>query len=134
MSEIISTIDQHRGNGASHHNGNGVAPRHSSSRPLRIAQLATLYESVPPKLYGGTERVVSYLTEELVRRGHDVILFASGDSKTSARLFPGWSEALRLAGLAQVANSGMGMHLSTPNSSTSFMRTLTIGVFRSPGW
>lgn len=53
---------------------------------MRIAQVAPLYESVPPKLYGGTERVVSYLTEELVRKGHDVTLFASGDSVTKARL------------------------------------------------
>jgi glycosyltransferase involved in cell wall biosynthesis len=55
-------------------------------RRLRIAQVAPLYESVPPHKYGGTERVVSYLTEELVRLGHDVTLFASGDSATSARL------------------------------------------------
>jgi glycosyltransferase involved in cell wall biosynthesis len=55
---------------------------------MRIAQVAPLYESVPPKLYGGTERVVSWLTEELVRMGHDVTLFASGDSETSARLVP----------------------------------------------
>src|SRR6266496_3486710 len=48
---------------------------------LRIAQVAPLYESVPPKYYGGTERVVSYLTEELVRQGHEVTLFASGDSR-----------------------------------------------------
>ncbi len=47
---------------------------------MRIAQVAPLHESVPPKLYGGTERVVSYLTEELVARGHDVTLYASGDS------------------------------------------------------
>ena len=53
---------------------------------MRIAQVAPLWESVPPKLYGGTERVVSYLTEELVRLGHDVTLFASGDSTTAARL------------------------------------------------
>ena len=53
---------------------------------MRIAQVAPLIESVPPKKYGGTERVVSYLTEELVRRGHDVTLFASGDSSTTARL------------------------------------------------
>jgi glycosyltransferase involved in cell wall biosynthesis len=53
---------------------------------MRIAQVATLYESVPPQAYGGIERVVSYLTEELVRRGHDVTLFASGDSTTRARL------------------------------------------------
>lgn len=53
---------------------------------MHIAQLAPLIESVPPRTYGGTERVVSYLTEELVARGHDVTLFASGDSRTSARL------------------------------------------------
>lgn len=53
---------------------------------MRIAQVAPLFEPVPPKLYGGTERVVSYITEELVKRGHQVTLFASGDSKTKARL------------------------------------------------
>ncbi len=63
---------------------------------MRIAQVAPLYESVPPKLYGGTERVVSNLTEELVRRGHEVTLFASGDSITSARLVPCCPESLRL--------------------------------------
>jgi glycosyltransferase involved in cell wall biosynthesis len=63
---------------------------------MRIAQIAPLYECVPPKLYGGTERVVSYLTEELVRQGHDVTLFASGDSKTSAELVPCCDMALRL--------------------------------------
>ena len=63
---------------------------------MKIAQIAPLYESVPPKLYGGTERVVSYLTEELVRLGHDVTLFASGDSITTARLESGCAKALRL--------------------------------------
>jgi glycosyltransferase involved in cell wall biosynthesis len=63
---------------------------------MRIAQIAPLYESVPPLLYGGTERVVSYLTEELVRAGHEVVLFASGDSKTAAALVPGCESALRL--------------------------------------
>ena len=63
---------------------------------MRIAQVAPLCESVPPKLYGGTERVVSYLTEELVRQGHEVTLFASGDSATSARLVPTCPRALRL--------------------------------------
>jgi hypothetical protein len=53
---------------------------------MRIAQIAPLDESLPPKLYGGTERVVSYLTEELVRQGHLVTLFASGDSSTKANL------------------------------------------------
>jgi hypothetical protein len=57
---------------------------------LRVVQIAPLYERVPAKLYGGTERVVSYLTEELVRQGHDVTLFASGDSKTSAKLVSCW--------------------------------------------
>jgi len=61
---------------------------------MRIAQVAPLYESVPPKLYGGTERVVSYLTEELVRLGHEVTLFASGDSETAARLIAGCPRAL----------------------------------------
>lgn len=63
---------------------------------LNIAQVAPLYESVPPKLYGGTERVVSYLTEELVAMGHDVTLFASGDSVTSARLVAACERSLRL--------------------------------------
>jgi glycosyltransferase involved in cell wall biosynthesis len=63
---------------------------------MRIAQIAPLYEAVPPKLYGGTERVVSYLTEELVSLGHDVTLFASADSVTSAHLVGVWPQALRL--------------------------------------
>src|SRR3954463_11262681 len=63
---------------------------------MRIAQIAPLHEAVPPKLYGGTERVVSYLTEELVAQGHRVTLFASGDSRTRARLVPGCEKALRL--------------------------------------
>jgi glycosyltransferase involved in cell wall biosynthesis len=64
---------------------------------MRIAQIAPLAESVPPKLYGGTERVVSWLTEELVGLGHDVTLFASGDSRTSAKLVPVCPRALRLS-------------------------------------
>ncbi|WP_119458714.1 glycosyltransferase family 4 protein [Rhodospirillaceae bacterium SYSU D60014] len=63
---------------------------------MRIAQVAPLAEAVPPKLYGGTERIVSYLTEELVALGHDVTLFASGDSQTSAKLEPIVPRALRL--------------------------------------
>ncbi len=63
---------------------------------MRIAQIAPLHEAVPPKLYGGTERVVSFLTEELVNLGHDVTLFASGDSVTSADLHACWPRALRL--------------------------------------
>ncbi|GAB4356855.1 MAG: glycosyltransferase family 4 protein [Immundisolibacter sp.] len=65
---------------------------------MRIAQVAPLYESVPPRYYGGTERVVSYLTEELCRLGHAVTLFASGDSVTSARLVAACPRALRLGG------------------------------------
>jgi glycosyltransferase involved in cell wall biosynthesis len=63
---------------------------------VRIAQVAPLYERVPPRLYGGTERVVAWLTEELVRRGHEVTLFASGDSVTRARLVSPYPRALRL--------------------------------------
>jgi glycosyltransferase involved in cell wall biosynthesis len=66
---------------------------------MRIAQIAPLVESVPPILYGGTERVVSWLTEELVRQGHDVTLFASGDSRTAARLDPIVPQGLRLTGI-----------------------------------
>ncbi len=102
MSELISTVEIER-------------PRESSTiarpRPLRIAQVAPLYESVPPKLYGGTERVVSYLTEELVRRGNQVTLFASGDSMTTARLHAGYPKALRLSGQVNVAAHGTGLHL-----------------------
>ena len=63
---------------------------------MKIAQIAPLIESVPPRLYGGTERVVSYLSEELVRLGHEVTLFASGDSVTSAELVVCAAKALRL--------------------------------------
>ena len=76
---------------------------------MRIAQVSPLYESVPPRLYGGTERVVSYLTEELVRQGHDVTLFASGDSITSARLRPICERSLRLKGGADIG--GLAHHL-----------------------
>src|SRR5579883_1436535 len=73
-----------------------LAAMYESGTALRIAQVAPLYESVPPKLYGGTERVVSYLTEELVRQGHRVTLFASGDSRTSAELVAVCEHAVRL--------------------------------------
>jgi glycosyltransferase involved in cell wall biosynthesis len=65
---------------------------------MKIAQVAPLAESVPPKLYGGTERVVAFLTDELVRLGHQVTLFASGDSTTAGRLVSAWPRALRLDG------------------------------------
>src|SRR5215510_6925037 len=63
---------------------------------MRIAQVSPLYESCPPQLYGGTERVVSYLTEELIRQGHEVTLFASGDSRTAAMLQAPCKRAPRL--------------------------------------
>jgi glycosyltransferase involved in cell wall biosynthesis len=71
-------------------------PDGTGRRTLRIAQIAPLTEAVPPKLYGGTERVVSFLTEELVALGHEVTLFASGDSETGARLAAMCPQALRL--------------------------------------
>jgi glycosyltransferase involved in cell wall biosynthesis len=72
---------------------------------MRIAQISPLHEAVPPKLYGGTERVISWLTEELVALGHDVTLFASGDSVTSARLEAMWPKALRLDGSVRDPNA-----------------------------
>jgi glycosyltransferase involved in cell wall biosynthesis len=65
---------------------------------MRIAQVAPLFESVPPRLYGGTERVVSYLVDALQSQGHEVTLFASGDSRTRARLVASWPRGLRLDG------------------------------------
>lgn len=75
---------------------------------MRIAQIAPLYERVPPEYYGGTERVVSYLTEELVRLGHDVTLYASGDSRTSARLEAMCPRALRLD---PATHDGLALHV-----------------------
>jgi glycosyltransferase involved in cell wall biosynthesis len=72
---------------------------------MRIAQVAPLTEAVPPRLYGGTERVVHWLTEELVALGNDVTLFASGDSQTSAKLDATWPKALRLDGAVRDANA-----------------------------
>jgi len=80
-----------------HENCGTWEPRFNGRNPrVRIAQVAPLYEAVPPKYYGGTERVVSYLTEELVRQGHEVTLFASGDSITAAELVSVCPQALRL--------------------------------------
>lgn len=72
---------------------------------MRIAQIAPLTEAVPPRLYGGTERVVHWLTEELVALGNEVTLFASGDSQTSAKLHATWPKALRLDGSVRDANA-----------------------------
>src|SRR6188508_55399 len=74
---------------------------------MKIAQVAPLTEAVPPQLYGGTERVVAFLTDELVRHGHDVTLFASGDSRTTAQLVASWPRALRLDG----ACDGLSPHI-----------------------
>jgi glycosyltransferase involved in cell wall biosynthesis len=82
---------------------------------LHIAQLAPLYERIPPRLYGGTERIVSYITEELVSRGHEVTLFASGDSSTRAHLEPGCREALRLLGKPE-----QGVFLQLPMISEAY--------------
>jgi glycosyltransferase involved in cell wall biosynthesis len=76
---------------------------------VRIAQIAPLSEAVPPKFYGGTERVVSWITEELVRQGHDVTLFASGDSETSAKLAACTPEGLRLLGYRDHTASHLAM-------------------------
>src|SRR5690242_5706255 len=64
--------------------------------PMKVAQVAPLAESVPPNLYGGTERVVHWLTEELIAQGHEITLFGTGDSKTNAKLIPVWPRPLRL--------------------------------------
>ena len=96
---------------------------------MKIAQVAPLYESVPPGSYGGTERVVSYLTEELAQQGHDVTLYASGDSITAARLRPGCKRALRLDGVP--AASALAQHLLMMekkwlNRHTSLMSSISI--------
>jgi glycosyltransferase involved in cell wall biosynthesis len=88
-----------------------------TTRRLRIAQLAPLYERIPPKLYGGTERVVSYVTEELANRGHEVTLFAAGDAQTAAHLAPGCPRALRLEGKPE-----LGVCLQLPMISDIYGR------------
>jgi hypothetical protein len=82
----------HDGTETGHH---GLAL--AKDRSMRIAQIPPLADSVPPKLYGGTERVVSWLTEELVALGHEVTLFASGDSVTNGTLVPVTPRAIRLS-------------------------------------
>src|SRR6202167_2526695 len=83
----------------------GAFPLWKGSNSMHIAQVAPLTEAIPPKLYGGTERVVSWLTEELIALGHEVTLFASGDSVTSARLDAVWPRALRLDGAVRDPNA-----------------------------
>jgi glycosyltransferase involved in cell wall biosynthesis len=86
---------------------------------MHIAQVAPLTEAIPPKLYGGTERVVSWLTEELIALGHEVTLYASGDSTTSARLEAVWPRALRLDGSVRDPNALHMMMLERVYQSAS---------------
>jgi glycosyltransferase involved in cell wall biosynthesis len=92
---------------------------------MRIAQIAPLAESVPPALYGGTERIVSYLTEELVRQGHDVTLFAASDSITAAKLIPAVTRALQLEQVRKRAHQFDVLHFHT--------EFLHFPLFRSQG-
>src|SRR5271169_3025726 len=91
--------------GATSTGGLFVHDRETGDGEMRIAQVAPLTEAVPPRLYGGTERVVHWLTEELVTLGHEVTLFASGDSQTSAKLDATWPKALRLDGAVRDPNA-----------------------------
>src|SRR5499427_3564649 len=98
------------------------ATHHSegTNHSMRIAQVAPLTESVPPRLYGGTERVVSFLTDELVRIGHDVTLFASADSVTAARLVPMAPRALRLGGTRDALAHHVAMVHDVVESADAF--------------
>jgi glycosyltransferase involved in cell wall biosynthesis len=87
---------------------------------MRIAQVAPLAESVPPRMYGGTERVASWLTEELVRQGHQVTLFATGDSRTSADLVACAPQGLRLAGIRDHTASHLAMLAKVRERAASF--------------
>jgi len=97
---------------------------------MRIAMVAPLIEAIPPRLYGGTERVVSLLTEELVRRGHEMTLFASGDSQTSAELVacsPGGCDSPpKFATTSPTRWSNSIGSIGTPTNLTSSIITLTI--------
>src|SRR5262249_22768658 len=93
---VARLFEAPRGVGGQQDRGWRVASRLNGAHRMKIAQIAPLTESVPPKLYGGTERVVSYITEALVQLGHHVNLVASGDPKTSANLEAVWPRALRL--------------------------------------
>src|SRR3981189_430175 len=107
----------------------GAGVEHGRLSFMRIAQVCPLYESCPPRLYGGTERIVYYLTEELLRLGHEVTLFASGDSQTSALLEAPCEQALRLNKACKdpLVYTGDG---GAPPSSTSFTSIPTICTFR----
>ena len=108
-------------------NNNHTKPGSASPMPrMRIAQIGPLYERIPPKLYGGTERTVSYITEELVRRGHDVTLFAAGDAQTSAKLHPACPQALRLVGKQE-----LGAYLQLPMLSDVYENADDFDVIHS---
>jgi glycosyltransferase involved in cell wall biosynthesis len=96
---------------------------------MRIAQVAPLAEAVPPGLYGGTERVVFWLTEELVRQGHQVTLFASGDSKTSANLVPSVPRGLRLAGIRDHTASTLVMLDQVHRRGTNSILSIFMSTF-----
>jgi hypothetical protein len=88
---------------------------------MQIAQIAPLTEAIPPKLYGGTERVISWLTDELVALGHEVVLFASGDSRTSAQLEPCWPKALRLDGSVETGRVVHWGYVGTPPRTLAYL-------------
>ena len=98
----------------------GLVLSTTKNTPTRIAQVAPLAESVPPKLYGGTERVFSWLTEDLVEQGHDVTLFASADSETSAELVRAVPQGLRLAGIRDHTASLLVMLEEVRRRASSF--------------
>ena len=104
---------------------------------MKIAQIAPLYEAVPPRLYGGTERIVAHLTDALVELGHEVTLFASAEARTRARLVPMRDQAIRLDPVcAQVRSRGTSLDAARAaqaarTSSTCCTSTSTSSTFRS---
>jgi hypothetical protein len=101
---------------------------------MHIAQIAPLTEAVPPKLYGGTERVIHWLTDALVALGHEVTLFASGDSRTAARLDPAWPRAIRHDESVRDPNALHMMMLERARFSAALLqRRVSSAPYRSPG-
>ena len=98
---------------------------------MRIAQIAPLFESVPPARYGGTERVVHWLTEELVGMGHDVTLYATGDSRTSAKLVPVRAHAERFQRNFERNNARLGGIKQMLDPSPRAYYVPGVGVFAS---
>jgi hypothetical protein len=99
---------------------------------MKIAQVAPLIEAVPPKLYGGTERVVAYLTDALVELGHEVTLFASGDSQTKAALSAVWPRALRLDPTVQDPFAPLFMQLESVARRAQSLTSFTVTWTTSP--